>query len=149
MKLEKVIKKIEKRLGVKGCVNISNHGVGKAWVQHENHVLSFWTKNGDEDHCHLWHVRHVSDHSDVQSDYFAGSHYSNLTQALSVLKPPPSKFKKGDTVKFKDTKKNVRWQRAGKIGVVITDLASTDHWCVVEPNGTKHTYCGVRDIGLL
>ena len=80
---------------------------------------------------------------------FAGSHYSNLTQALSVLKPPPSKFKKGDTVKFKDTKKNVRWQRAGKIGVVITDLASTDHWCVVEPNGTKHTYCGVRDIGLL
>ena len=145
MKLESAIKKIEKRLG-KGCVEISDR---KAWVSHEGTILSFWVKNGGEDHCHGWHTRRHNDHSDLMTDYFAGTFHDNLTQALSWLKPPPSKFKKGDTVKFKDTKKNVRWRRAGKIGVVITDLASTDHWCVVEPNGTKHTYCGVRDIGLL
>ena len=144
-KLEKVIKKIEKRLGVKGCVNISNHGVGKAWVQHENHVLSFWTKNGEDDHCHLWHVRHVSDHSDVQTDYFAGSHYSNLTQALGVLKPPPSKFKKGDVVFFKPTKKNARYRRGGT-GIVLTDKENADSWQIIQPNGTTH-WVGVRDIG--
>ena len=149
MKLAKAIKKIEKRLGKKGCVSLSERGNGKAWVEHNGKVLSFWTKNGVDDHCHLWHVRRLSDKSDPHTDYFAGSHYSNLTQALNSLQPPPSKYKKGDSVKFKDTKKNQRWGRAGKIGIVITDEASTDHWNVLLPDGSKQTYCNVRDIGLI
>ena len=156
MKLAKAIKKIEKRLGKKGCVSFSNtnrNGNTKAWVQHNGTVLSFWCNRNGEDDCHLWHIRSVGDESDPQSDYFAGSHRSNLTQALNSLQPPPSKYKKGDTVKFKDTKRNKRWGRAGKIGIVITDKASAEYWDVLlpdgTPDGTKWQYCGVRDIGLL
>jgi hypothetical protein len=152
MKLAKAIKKIEKRLGKKGCVTISNPHRNinfQAWVQHGDQILSFWTSNGGEDDCHLWHVRGVNDHSDPYTDYFAGTHLSNLTQALNWLQPAPSKFKKGDAVRFKDTKRNSRWGRAGKVGIVITDEAATDHWSVLLPDGTKQTYCNVRDIGLV
>ena len=145
MKLASAIKKIEKRLG-KGCVHVDGH---KAWVHHNGQVLSFWRNGGGENHCSGWHTRRENDHSDIQTDYFAGTYHDNLTQALSWLKPPPSKFKKGDTVKFKNTKKNIRWHRANKVGIVVTDEANTDRWCVLLPDGTKHTYCGVRDIGLM
>ena len=141
MKLENAIKKIEKRLG-KGCVDISDR---KAWVEHEGTILSFWVKNGGEDHCHGWHTRRHNDHSDLMTDYFAGTFHSNLTQALSWLKPPPSKFKKGDVVFFKPTKKNARWRRSGT-GIVITDKENADSWQVIQPDGTKH-WVGVRDIG--
>jgi len=141
MKLENAIKKIEKRLG-KGCVDISDR---KAWVEHEGTILSFWVKNGGEDHCHGWHTRRHNDHSDLMTDYFAGTFHNNLTQALSWLKPPPSKFKKGDVVFFKPTKKNARWRRSGT-GIVITDKENADSWQVIQPDGTKH-WVGVRDIG--
>ena len=141
MKLESAIKKIEKRLG-KGCVDISDR---KAWVEHEGTILSFWVKNGGEDHCHGWHTRRHNDHSDLMTDYFAGTYHSNLTQALSWLKPPPSKFKKGDVVFFKPTKKNARWGRSGT-GIVITDKENADSWQVIQPNGTTH-WVGIRDIG--
>ena len=142
MKLESAIKKIEKRLG-KGCVDISDR---KAWVSHGGNILSFWVKNGREDHCHGWHTRRHDDHSDLMTDYFAGTFHDNLTQALSWLKPPPSKFKKGDVVFFKPTKKNARWRRSGT-GIVITDKENADSWQVIQPNGTKH-WVGVRDIGV-
>ena len=142
MKLENAIKKIEKRLG-KGCVDISDR---KAWVSHGGNILSFWVKNGREDHCHGWHTRRHDDHSDLMTDYFAGTFHDNLTQALSWLKPPPSKFKKGDVVFFKPTKKNARWRRSGT-GIVITDKENADSWQVIQPNGTTH-WVGVRDIGV-
>jgi hypothetical protein len=141
MKLESAIKKIEKRLG-KGCVQISDR---KAWVSHGENILSFWVKNGGEDHCHGWHTRRQNDHSDLMTDYFAGTYHSNLTQALSWLKPPPSKFKKGDVVFFKPTKKNARFRRSGTC-VVLTDKENADSWQVIQPDGTKH-WVGVRDIG--
>jgi len=141
MKLESAIKKIEKRLG-KGCVEISDR---KAWVSHGENILSFWVKNGGEDHCHGWHTRRQNDHSDLMTDYFAGTYHSNLTQALSWLKPPPSKFKKGDVVFFKPTKKNARFRRSGTC-VVLTDKENADSWQVIQPDGTKH-WVGVRDIG--
>jgi hypothetical protein len=141
MKLESAIKKIEKRLG-KGCVQISDR---KAWVSHGENILSFWVKNGGEDYCHGWHTRRQNDHSDLMTDYFAGTYHSNLTQALSWLKPPPSKFKKGDVVFFKPTKKNARFRRSGTC-VVLTDKENADSWQVIQPDGTKH-WVGVRDIG--
>jgi len=141
MKLESAIKKIEKRLG-KGCVQISDR---KAWVSHGENILSFWVKNGGEDHCHGWHTRRQNDHSDLMTDYFAGTYHSNLTQALSWLKPPPSKFKKGDVVFFKPTKKNARFRRSGTC-VVLTDKENADSWQVIQPDGTTH-WVGVRDIG--
>ena len=61
MKLAKAIKKIEKRLGKKGCVSISERGNKKAWVEHNGKVLSFWCGRNGEDDCHLWHVRSVGD----------------------------------------------------------------------------------------
>ena len=141
MKLASAIKKIEKRLG-KGCVDISDR---KAWVEHEGNILSFWIQNGGEDHCHGWHTRRHNDHSDLMTDYFAGTFHDNLTQALSWLKPPPSKFKKGDVVFFKPTKKNARFRRSGT-GIVLTDKENADRWQIIQPNGTTH-WVGVRDIG--
>ena len=141
MKLASAIKKIEKRLG-KGCVDISDR---KAWVEHEGNILSFWIQNGGEDHCHGWHTRRHNDHSDLMTDYFAGTYHDNLTQALSWLKPPPSKFKKGDVVFFKPTKKNARYRRGGT-GIVLTDKENADSWQIIQPNGTTH-WVGVRDIG--
>jgi len=152
MQLAKVIKKIEKRLGKKGCVSFSDtnrNGNAKAWVQHNGTVLSFWTNCNGEDDCHLWHIRSVGDESDPYCDYYAGSYRSNLTQALDSLQPPPSKFKKGDTVKFKPTKRNKRWGRAGLLGIVITDAASATSWNVLLPDGTQQTYCKANDIGLV
>jgi len=140
MKLESAIKKIEKRLDRR--VEVSDR---KAWVEYEGTILWFWVKNGREDHCHGWHTRRHNDHSDLMTDYFAGTYHSNLTQALSWLKPPPSKFKKGDVVFFKPTKKNARWGRSGT-GIVITDKENADSWQVIQPNGTTH-WVGIRDIG--
>ena len=153
MKLEKVIKKIEKRLGKKGCVNLSDtnrNGSSKAWVQHNGTVLSFWTNRNGEDDCHLWHIRSVGDESDPYTDYFAGSHRSNLTQALDSLQQPPSKFKKGDSVKFKPTPSATSVGGVlGLLGIVITDATSATSWNVLLPDGTQQTYCKANDIGLL
>lgn len=145
MKLEAAIKKIEKRLGKNKVVL---QGM-KAYVYHNGKVLEFFTRNGTEDHCSNWYIRRDGDQDDLMTDYFCGSFRQNLTQALDSLQPPPSKFKKGDTVRFKDTKRNERRGRAGKIAIVLTDEASASHWTVMCPDGTKHTYCNIRDIGAI
>lgn len=124
MKVGKAIKKIEKYLGVEvqydGC---------RYWFQYENEVGSFLA-NGhrggmdadamEADACN-WHRRRVNDHSDMMTDYHAGSFRDNLTQLLHSMKPPPPKFPAGSLVRGKQTKRAIRQGYAGRVGLVMPD----------------------------
>jgi len=123
MKIGKAIKKIEKYLGVEvqcdGC---------RYWWAYENEIGSFLANGygGDpmapeamEAEACNWHRRRANDHSDSQSDYFAGSFRSNLTQLLHSMKAPPPKFPAGSLVRGKANKRATRQGYAGKIGLVI------------------------------
>ena len=151
MKVGKAIKKIEKYLGVEvqydGC---------RYWFQYENEVGSF-LPNGhrggmdadamEADACN-WHRRSVNDHSDMMTDYHAGSFRDNLTQLLHSMKPPPCKFKAGQLVRGKDTKRASRWGFAGLTGMVTKEASDSVN---VQWLGTDRTdsYIATRDLELV
>ena len=151
MKVGKAIKKIEKYLGVEvqydGC---------RYWFQYENEVGSF-LPNGhrggmdadamEADACN-WHRRQVHDHSDMMTDYHAGSFRDNLTQLLHSMKPPPCKFKTGQLVRGKQTKRASRWGFAGLTGMVTKE--SSDSVCIDWLGIDRtDTYVSVRDLELV
>ena len=152
MKVGKAIKKIEKYLGVEvqydGC---------RYWFQYENEVGSF-LPNGhrggmdadamEADACN-WHRRRVNDHSDSQSDYFAGSFRDNLTQLLHSMKAPPCKFSVGQLVRGKQNKRAMRWGFAGVTGLVVktrSDVCDIDWIGVQNISGTG---LSTRDLELV
>lgn len=151
MKVGKAIKKIEKYLGVEvqydGC---------RYWFQYEDEVGSF-LPNGhrggmdadamEADACN-WHRRRVNDHSDMMTDYHAGSFRDNLTQLLHSIKPPPCKFKTGQLVRGKQTKRASRWGFAGLTGMVTKE--SSDSVCIDWLGIDRtDTYVSVRDLELV
>jgi|TARA_R110000787_G_scaffold54471_4_gene126746 hypothetical protein len=111
MNTEKAIKKIEKYLGVK--VERQGH---KCTFLYENKTCRFHDSSGD---AHSFHIRRTDDHSDLQSDYFAGYHLKNLTQFLHSLKQPDPKFPNGSLIKGRINKRAARHGIAGVAGVVI------------------------------
>ncbi len=134
MEVSKAIKKIEKYLGVK--VTKDEHGVNtkyhaKYYFTYGNYVGSFLTQQAygedadgnygpkDEAYAHNWHIRRSNDHSDLMTDYFAGSFRDNCTQMLHSLKPPPAKFNVGDLVRGKQNKRAIRQGYAGKTALVV------------------------------
>ena len=125
MKLENAIKKIEKRAKlVNRKVEIDkrdyhNNGQVKVYVRFEDAVseLSFWVNRDGS--IGAPHIRRFNDHSDLHTDYFAGYHLDNLTQALNSLAPLPPKYAVGSLVRFKDSKRNQRWKLAGKVALVM------------------------------
>jgi len=125
MKLENAIKKIEKRAKlVNRKVEIDkrdyhNNGQVKVYVRFEDAVseLSFWSNSDGS--IGAPHIRRFNDHSDLHTDYFAGYHLDNLTQALNSLAPLPPKYAVGSLVRFKDSKRNQRWKLAGKVALVM------------------------------
>ena len=121
MKLQAALKKINNRAKKVGKEVVIRHSDYKTYVRFEGaeYTMSFHTRNGEEDYCHLWHVVRDGDESDPYTDYFAGSHLSNLTQALNWVAPLPPKFKAGDLVRFKDSKRTRRIRVAGKVGLVM------------------------------
>jgi len=151
MKVGKAIKKIEKYLGVEvqydGC---------RYWFQYENEVGSF-LPNGhrggmdadamEADACN-WHRRRVNDHSDMMTDYHAGSFRDNLTQLLHSMKPPPCKFKAGQLVRGKQSKRAQRWGFAGLTGMVTKE--ASDSVCI-DWIGIDRTdsYIATRDLELV
>ena len=151
MKVGKAIKMIEKYLGVEvqydGC---------RYWFQYEDEVGSF-LPNGhrggmdadamEADACN-WHRRRVNDHSDMMTDYHAGSFRDNLTQLLHSMKPPPCKFKTGQLVRGKQTKRASRWGFAGLTGMVTKE--SSDSVCIDWLGIDRtDTYVSVRDLELV
>ena len=129
MKVGKAIKKIEKALGVK--VERPTDGRGRHYFQYGNRVGSFltqtkWGEREDGTYGPIegeweamnWHSRREDDHSDYQTDYFAGTYWDNCTQLIQSLKPPTAKFPVGCLVRGKQNKRAQRQGYAGKTGLV-------------------------------
>tara|TARA_B100000676_G_scaffold212890_1_gene209315 strand:- start:76 stop:534 length:459 start_codon:yes stop_codon:yes gene_type:complete len=151
MKVGKAIKKIEKYLGVKvqydGC---------RYWFQYENEVGSFLA-NGhrggmdadamEADACN-WHRRRVGDESCMYTDYHAGSFRDNLTQLLHSMKPPPCKFKAGQLVRGKQSKRAQRWGFAGLTGMVTKEASDSVciDWIGID---RSDSYIATRDLELV
>ena len=129
MKVKNVIKKVEKALGMK--VNHPQNGYGHYWVHYGNHVISFAANGagGLDAQATGYHVRRDDDVSDTQTDYFAGYFVDNPTQLIKAVKPDPPKFKVGDLIRFKGTKRAIRHNVAGKLAIV-TDPHGGGMCCV-------------------
>ena len=151
MKVKTAIKKIEKYLGVKVT---NDHG--RFTFVYGDEVGSFLA-NGvagndpnvmEADACN-WHRRSSNDHSDSQSDYFAGSFRDNVTQLLHSMKAPPSKYPAGTLVRGKQNKRATRWGFAGKTGLVIKNAAgnATVQWIGEKMDPLRHNnYYSERDL---
>jgi len=116
---ENAIKKIRNRANKVGRnVDIKDDG-RKVYVNFEDAVseVSFYINS--DGHISSPHVRRHNDVSDLMTDYFAGYHCDNLTQALNSVAPLPPKYSVGSLVRFKNSKRNIRQKLAGKIALVI------------------------------
>ena len=119
MKHEKVLKKVEKYLGVKAQ---EGHN-GKWYAQYKDEVVSWyasppWNDSDGPLEASLYHTRRENDISDPYTDYFAGCHWDNVTQMLHSAKPPEPKFPVGCLVRGKSNKRATRQGYAGKTGLV-------------------------------
>ncbi len=144
MKLEAAIKKIENRAKVVDRqVDITqndyhNNGQVKVYArfEHSNQLLSFWT-NSDGTISSPHTVRDGLK-SDPHTDYFPGTFWNNLTQALNTIAPLPPKYSVGSLVRFKDNKRNIRWKLAGKVALVIQAESGGNY--KVQYNGSADQY---------
>ena len=125
MKKAAAIKKIRNRAKIvnREVVIDENdyHGNGQIKVyarfENPNQTISFWTnRDGTISSPHLCRDGDVSD---PHTDYFAGYHVDNITQALNTIAPLPPKYPVGSLVRFKDNKRNNRWKLAGKVALVM------------------------------
>ena len=129
MKIRNAIKKVEshfKKQGINIKISSPQKGGNYKWsFQHGDYVGSF-SVNGyhgydpealDGDACGF-HVRRSNDHSDIQSDYFAGSFRDNISQVCESLLSSPPKYSVGSLVRGKQTKRAERFGFAGKVGLV-------------------------------
>jgi hypothetical protein len=144
MKLEAAIKKIRNRAkAVNREVQIEqrdhhNNGRPKVYVHFEDAVseLSFWTNSDGT--IGAPHIRRFNDHSDPYTDYFAGYHLDNITQALNTLAPLPPKYPVGSLVRFKDNKRMKRHKLAGIVALVV-EASHGGHY-KLQWAGSEHRY---------
>ena len=147
MNCAKAIKKIEKYLGIK--VEIDDHG--RCWFQYEDKICSFFpngSRDVNEGDITCMRVRRAGDEDDPYTDYCAGYFVDNVTQLIHACKPPEPKYKPGQLVRGKSTKRAQRWGFAGKVGLV-TDSGSGQarvHWNGEEPT---RSYFSERDLELV
>jgi len=129
MKVRNAIKKVKshfKKQGIDIQINVPSQGGDYKWsFQHKNYVGSFsangahgWSPEALDADASLFHVRRFDDHTDSQTDYFAGSFRDNVTQVCESLLPSPPKYPAGSLVRGKDNKRATRFGFAGKIGLV-------------------------------
>ena len=125
MKLENALKKVRNRAKILNRgVDIEqndyhNNGQVKVYIRFEdsNQLLSFWT-NSDGSISSPHTVRDGLK-SDPHTDYFPGTFWDNITQALNTIAPLPPKYSVGSLVRFKSNKRNHRWKLAGKVALVV------------------------------
>lgn len=118
MKNDSFIKKLQKRIP---SIQIYAER-GKYHAVHEGTLLTWRTSpkwdNEEVIEATGFHTKGVDQESDPQTDYFPGTFWSNGTQAIDRLCPPPNKFKAGQLVRGKDNKRAKRWGYAGKTALV-------------------------------
>ena len=125
MKVRNAIKKVKSHFKKQG-IDIEVKLVSHRWTfQHDGYVGSFLANGcgSDEDQmdadAHNFHVRGVNDHSDLMTDYHAGSFRDNITQVCESLLPSPPKYPVGSLVRGKQNKRAMRQGYAGRVGLVM------------------------------
>lgn len=126
MKVRNAIKKVKSHFKKQG-IDIEVTNLSGRWsFQHNGYVGSFLA-NGvsandpnvlDASACNF-HVRGVNDHTDLHTDYFAGSFRDNITQVCESLLPSPPKYPVGSLVRGKQNKRAMRQGYAGRVGLVM------------------------------
>ena len=151
----KLIKKVEKRLGVK----VEKTESGRFYATYGEHTIS-WLCQGPECGQGLgydgpdayglnFHIRRNNDHSDLYTDYHAGYHVSNASQMLDAVCPPKAKYSVGDLVRFKDCKRQKRYGNAGLTGLIVDICGDGKHYDVSVPGSITRTYIADRDLEVL
>ncbi len=156
MKLEAALKKIRnraKKLDRKVDIeqnDYHNNGQVKVYVRFEesNQLLSFWTnRDGTISSPHT-----VRDglKSDPHTDYFPGSFWDNITQALNYIVPLPAKYPVGSLIRFKDNKRMNRSKMAGKIALVIEAASGGSYKVQYDGSQDRYNpYYSERDLELV
>ena len=141
MKLESVIKKIQKRMP---GVEVESADGRKYWFEYEGKIASFYTceYRGTSN----FHIRRVDDHSDMMTDYFAGSFYNNATQMINALCPSPPKFPVGSLVKGKGNKRAGRLGMSGRTGLVTQINKYGSYKLLMSDTGLEENYSYERDL---
>ncbi len=74
---------------IKRCPTATLIPRGNGFIQvkfpNGSYVGEFITRNGSEYYCSNWHIRAYDDHTDTQTDYFAGFYRSNCKQFIDAL----------------------------------------------------------------
>ena len=153
MKLENALKKVRNRAKIVGReVSIEqndyhNNGQVKVYIRFEdsNQLLSFWT-NSDGSISSPHTVRDGLK-SDPHTDYFPGTFWDNITQALNTIAPLPPKYPVGSLVRFKHNKRNNRWRLAGKVALVTQAEAGGNYKLQYEGSEDRYNpFYAQRDI---
>jgi len=128
MKYKSFINKLKKRLGVKDLdITTDEYGVNgrREWLVYEDTVARWHVEPSDyrdpesELVVSSFHTKGVDQESDPYTDYFPGTYWSNATQLIDRLVPPPPKFTPGVLVRGKpENKRAKRHGYAGKTALV-------------------------------
>ena len=95
----------------------------RCYIHHNGTVASwFWQESyshpGELEGTN-WHTRGEHQESDPYTDYYPGTFWDNATQMLNRLVPPGSKHKVGALLRCKTTKRNARYNRTHRVGLMI------------------------------
>lgn len=140
MHFSKAIKKVENYLSVKA----NFHSKHRCVFHYGDNVGSFLINSDGNTDC--FHIRRRDDYSDIQSDYFAGHFFNNLSQLLKAMKPAPAKFNEGTLIRIKKNKRATRWGLGGRTGLVITSAAGGSYSILWNDTNVIENYCYERDM---
>ena len=128
MKYKSFINKLKKRLGTKDLdITADEFGVNgrREWLVYGDTVARWHVELSDyrdpesELVVSSFHTKGVDQESDPYTDYFPGTYWSNATQLIDRLVPPPPKFTPGVLVRGKpENKRAKRHGYAGKTALV-------------------------------
>ena len=94
----------------------------RCYIHHNGNIASwFWQENWQTGELEgtNWHIKGEGQESDPYTDYFPGYFTDNATQMLNRLVPPGSKHKVGSLVRCKENKRNGRFNRVARMGLMI------------------------------
>ena len=94
----------------------------RCYIHHNGNIASwFWQENWQTGELEgtNWHIKGEHQESDPYTDYFPGYFTDNATQMLNRLVPPGSKHKVGSLVRCKENKRNGRFNRVARMGLMI------------------------------